>query len=102
MRSCILFCVAAFLALSWSPSSVFIVSSVLAPSSPSSHHPASLYRSLISFAISFVQWLLLLPVASLAVLLDVLVTVGKFWLKLRDLSKTLKKADKRTADAVGI
>ncbi|XLU60961.1 hypothetical protein S245_020170 [Arachis hypogaea] len=75
MRSCILFCVAAFLALSWFPSSVFIVSSVLAPSSPSSHHPASLYRSLISFAISFVQWLLLLPVASLAVLLDVLVTV---------------------------
>ncbi|QHO49427.1 ATP synthase subunit alpha [Arachis hypogaea] len=28
--------------------------------------------------------------------------LGNFWLKLRDLSKILKKADKRTADAVGI
>ncbi|RYQ82325.1 hypothetical protein Ahy_B10g100917 isoform B [Arachis hypogaea] len=59
----ILFCVAPFPALSWPQSSGFVVSSISAPLSTSSHHPASFRLSLISSVISFVQWLLLLLVA---------------------------------------
>ncbi|XLR61622.1 hypothetical protein HN51_004908, partial [Arachis hypogaea] len=52
MPSCILLCVAPFLALLWSPSKVFVIFFCFNP-----------------------VWLLLLLVASLAVLLDVLVAV---------------------------